>query len=54
MKVGVRHRGSSGRGALLSNISEHFRDKTDFFLVPNESCTTQAQTVFANHGEKKI
>lgn len=24
------------------------------FVVLNESCTIQAQTVFANHGEKKI
>lgn len=38
----------------MSNISEHFKGKTDFFLVLNDSTTTQAETVFANHGEKKI
>lgn len=36
---------------ILVSISE---TKLIFFLVLNESCTTRAQTVFANHGEKKI
>lgn len=49
--VGLRHWKRGSPHQILVSISE---TKLIFFLVLNESCTTPAQTVFANHGEKKI